>query len=238
MEERRYARREQEARRTYNSPLLRAFGLHSDCSFDASFGPQAAGLAISASHDHTLRVWRLSDRACLRTIKGHTDWVQVVVDVGGGRVVSGGGDRVLRVWDVLSGRQLQQIPTIKGGVYFAVVLADGRVVTAHGGCVKLRLWRLGEGGGASGVLAGHTGDVCALALVGGGAGAQQLLASGGFDGSIHLWDVGAGTCVAVLHGYGWGVCCLADLGGGRLLSRSVDRLLRVWDVWCRLPGHG
>ena len=33
MEERRYARREQEARRTYNWPLLRAFGLHSYCSF-------------------------------------------------------------------------------------------------------------------------------------------------------------------------------------------------------------
>ena len=60
--------------------------------------PQAAGLVVSASNDHTLRVWRLSDGASLRAIEGHTDVIWSVVDVGGGRIASGGLDSTLRVW--------------------------------------------------------------------------------------------------------------------------------------------
>ena len=59
---------------------------------------QAAGLVVSASTDRNLRVWRLADGACLRTLSGHTDGVLAVVDVGGGRVASGGDDCVLHVW--------------------------------------------------------------------------------------------------------------------------------------------
>ena len=70
---------------------------------------QAAGLVVSASDDATLRVWRLPDGACLRTLEGHTANIYSVVDVGGGRMASGGGDGTLRVWDALSGQQLQQI---------------------------------------------------------------------------------------------------------------------------------
>ena len=61
---------------------------------------------MSASRDHTLRVWRLADGACLQTLTGHTRHVWAVVDVGSGRVASGGEDCVLRVWDGLSGKQL------------------------------------------------------------------------------------------------------------------------------------
>ena len=79
--------------------------------------PQAAGLIVSASADGTLRVWRLADGACLRTLAGHAGAVSSVADVGGGRVASGGDDCVLRVWDVLSGKQLQQTPTGEGFIW-------------------------------------------------------------------------------------------------------------------------
>ena len=115
------------------------------------FGPapalsQAAGLVVSASDDRTLRVWRLADGACLRTLTGHNDAVIVVVDVGGGRVASGGEDGVLRVWDVLSGKQLQQTPTGEGEIYCAAALWGVRVATGHSITGEIRLWSLGGGG--------------------------------------------------------------------------------------------
>ena len=143
-------------------------------------------------------------------------------------MASGGYDCVLRVWDVLSGKQLQQTPTGEGTIYCAAALWGDRVATGHS-THKIRLWSLDNGGGAAGVLQGHTSYVWSLAVVGGGTG-QRLLASASADRSVRLWDVDAGTCTAVLNGHTEPVWCLVDLGGGRLLSGSSDRSLRVWNT--------
>ena len=153
------------------------------------------------------------------------------MDVGGGRVASGGDDAVLRVWDVLSGKLLQQTPT--GLISCAAALWGDRVAIGHYGTSEISLWSLGSGGGEVGVLQGPPWTVwpesVSLAVVGGGT-AQRLLASCSQDHSVRLWDVDAGTCTAVLNGHTDWVCCLADLGGGRLLSGSCDYSLRVWNT--------
>ena len=155
---------------------------------------------MTGSDDHTLRVWRLADGALVRTLTGHTHQVKAVVDVGGGRVASGGGDRVLRVWDVLLGKQLQQLPTGEGGIICAAAHGGNRVATGHSNTGEIRLWSLGVGGGADGVLRGHTRAVTSLKVVGGST-ARRLLASTSADFSVRLWDVDAGTCTAVLNGH-------------------------------------
>ena len=173
-------------------------------------------------------MWRLADGACLRTLSGHTQGVWTVVDVGGGRVASGGYDGMLRVWDVLSGKQLQQTPAGECYIMCVAALWGGRVVTGHS-TGKIRLWSLVDGRGAAGLLQGHTECVFSLAVVGGST-AQRMLASGGADRSVRLWDVDAGICTAVLSGHAKTVCSLADLGGGQLLSGSEDRSLQVWNT--------
>ena len=181
---------------------------------------------VTASCDSTLRVWRMADSACLRTLTGHTNYVCAVVDVGGGRVASGGWDCVLRVWDVLSGKQLQQTPAGEGAIFCAASLWGDRVATGQS-TGEIRLWSLGGGGRAARVLRGHVDSVRSLAVMDVST-PQRLLASSSDDCSVRLWDVDARTCTAVLNGHtGW-VRCLADLGGGRLLSGSDDRSLRVW----------
>ena len=191
---------------------------------------------MSASRDCTLRVWRLADGACLRTLTGHTAGVHTVVDVGSGRVASGGDDCVLRVWDVLSGKQLQQTSTVEDEILCAAALWGDRIATGHRKG-EIRLWILGGGGAAAGVLRGHTNYVWSLAVVGGGT-AQRLLALGSNDSSVRLWDLGAGTCTAVLNGHTTYVLCLAYLGGGRLLSGSDDGSLRaLYQVGALLAPH-
>ncbi len=60
--------------------------------------------AISASLDHTLKVWDLEYGRELLTLRGHTDRVTGIAVTPDGRwVISSSSDRSLKVWDLEQG---------------------------------------------------------------------------------------------------------------------------------------
>ena len=66
--------------------------------------------AVSASDDKTLKVWDLESGRELRTLEGHSAWVNgVAVTPDGRRAVSASGDKTLKVWDLESGRELRTL---------------------------------------------------------------------------------------------------------------------------------
>jgi WD40 repeat protein len=74
--------------------------------------------------------------------------------------------------------------------------------------------------------AAHSGGVYAVALADGG-----LLASGGADSKVMLWDAMTGKRRGVLEGHTWTVYALSFSPDGRhLLSGGADGSVRLWDV--------
>jgi WD40 repeat protein len=69
-----------------------------------------------------------------------------------------------------------------------------------------------------------------------------LLAAGGTDAKVYLWDVAARRAHAILHGHDAATQEVAFAAGGALLvSTSDDGTTRLWDPWAgeallRLPG--
>ena len=77
-----------------------------------------------------------------------------------------------------------------------------------------------------GAFGGHPGPVFALAYAPNG-----LLASGGWDGTVRLWQLSQGTATDVLRGHLGSVRALAFLADGAMLvSVGRDRTVRVWDT--------
>jgi WD40 repeat protein len=59
----------------------------------------------------------------------------------------------------------------------------------------------------------------------------QMMASGGFDALIRLWDVQTGQCLQVLQGHTEAVFAISFSPDGQILaSGSHDETIKLWDV--------
>jgi formylglycine-generating enzyme required for sulfatase activity len=86
---------------------------------------------------------------------------------------------------------------------------------------------------------GHTAAICDVAFSPDG----RLIASGAFDNTARVWDVGTGKELNKLEGYTAHVECVCFFPDGRrLIAGSADSTLRLWDITSgkeigRFEGH-
>ncbi|WP_229070331.1 WD40 repeat domain-containing protein [Actinoplanes sp. DH11] len=154
---------------------------------------------------------------------------------------SGDYDRseiALRAWDLAEGNAIGT-PMPGGGVGGTVtwppvtVVESGErpiVVSGAGADGRLRAWDLTAGTPLTEPLAGHDGQLTAVAATTGDE--RPIVVTGGEDGTLRVWDVMAGEAIGEpLTGHAGRISAVA-VAGSLLVSASEDGTVRVWD----LPG--
>src|SRR5688572_14153310 len=111
---------------------------HSGWVGGLAFMPDGRRL-VSASADHTLRIWDTAGGRLERTLRGHGDYVVAVAVAGDGRIASAGFDGAARLWDA-DGRPLHTLAGHRGAVVAVAFTADASTLATAGVDRTIRLW--------------------------------------------------------------------------------------------------
>ncbi|KAK5257351.1 Lissencephaly-1 [Cryomyces antarcticus] len=171
----------------------------------AAGAPTSGNLLASASRDRTIRIWDVTTGYCVKTIRGHADWVRDIHPSADGRyLLSAGNDQTARLWDASSGDAK------------ASFVGHTHVVE----CAALAP-------SAAYPLLAALADLKKSPLV---TSSAEFLATGSRDKTIKLWDA-RGTCIKTLVGHdNWVRALVWHPGGKYLLSCGDDKSVRCWDL--------
>ncbi len=183
--------------------------------------------ALSASADHTLKLWNIKTGRAIRTLVGHKDIVSSLsISPDGRTAISGSHDNTVKLWDLHNGRLLD---TFTGHTNWVVSVAfsdDGHLALSGSHDKTIKLWHV-----ASGKLlrtfAGHKDWVIAVSFVSD----TNAIISGSHDRTLRLWDMGNGKNVRTFTGHkDWVTSLSASKYNLTALSGSYDKTLRLWNM--------
>jgi protein MAK11 len=184
---------------------------------------------LSGSDDGTLRIWRVSDWACLHVLGGHKAGVtSIAIHPTGRLALSTSSDKTVRLWNLMEGRnayisRLTSLPIPEkvqfstDGNHYALLFRNQVLVYSV----------------ASGEIVAHLehehvrlSDFCYVG--------PQHLVTGANDGKLRLWSTDAeseGTLVEEYDG-GMGkerIRALERLQDNRIVTLYTNGLVQVWE---------
>jgi hypothetical protein len=181
--------------------------------------------AVSASEDHTLKVWDLGTGQAVRTLQGHTrDVTGVAVTSDGRFVVSSSWDGVLQVWDLGTGQAVRTLSRNTSLVTGVAVTPDGRFAVSASNDQTLRTWDL-ETGQTMRVLGGHTSLLTGVAVTPDGG----FAVSASDDHTLKVWSLETSLLIATLETHAPLACCAVTPDGKTILAGDDAGSLHILD---------
>jgi len=193
---------------------------------------------VTASADHTARLWGATTGVQLGVFRGHGSFVNsAAFSPDGSRVITASADHTARLWDAATCAQLTVLKGHVSPVNSAAFSPDGeRIVTASADNT-VRIWDIGSG---DEITAYHHSNIVNTAAFS-PDGTRIVFASS--DNTARLWHPFGNEHVAVLEGHASFVAsAIFSPDRGRIATASADRTGRVWSEAnsgesLRLQGH-
>ncbi len=173
-----------------SGPLVRTLTGHTNVVTSVAITPDGQ-YAVSASADHTLRIWDIFTGESRITLSGHTAEVNAVVVMPDSHyAISASSDATLKVWNLRDGSEYLTLRGHTDEVYSLAILPNSRLVVSGSGSpsspvdTAIRVWNI-DIGKAICTLHGHTGRVNTLLALQDG----HRIVSASEDDTLRVWDI-------------------------------------------------
>ena len=180
-------------------------------------------LIVTTGTDATLRIWNASAATLLRTIDIDVGPATSVA-VSGNRAVTGHADGRAVLWDLARGEKLGSYRRNEASVWSVAFAGSPDRFVATGHDWKVALWDAKNSSAPAHVFEGHESAAQAVAFDPKGT----LLATGGADKTVRLWNLETLDLVRTYKGMKDYVTAVAFSPDGRMIaSSSLDGSIRL-----------
>lgn len=209
---------------------------HTSSIWSVNWSPDGHKL-VSGSEDCTINLWDVQTRQLIHTFTGHKGWVWAVKFSPDGRTLaSGGSDNTIRLWDVSTRKSLNVWRGHQQEVRSLCWSPDGRTLASGGEDQTIQLWDA-KSGRVLKKVQGYVNGAWAVAwrpqprTVSSQGIPEQLLACGGEDSMVRVWDVQTGEIWQTFCGHSNRIWSVSWSPGGQILaSGSEDRTIKLWEI--------
>jgi WD40 repeat protein len=187
--------------------------------------PFKNGYVASASKDTTVNVWNTLTWTSIQRYTNHTSTVYSLDQIDNSTMVSGSNDQTTRIWKISTGETVKII-NVYSSVYVVRVFSIEykQIVCGKSGTSNnLQIYNY-DTGNLIRTLSGHSGDVNSIEML-----SEQLMASGGLDRTVIIWDLSSYSIKYNLTGHSATVYCIKRLSSNLIASGDGSGRIIVWD---------
>ncbi|KYR00329.1 WD40 repeat-containing protein [Tieghemostelium lacteum] len=188
-------------------------------------------ILFTGGRDRVVRVWDIRTRAPIFQLQGHRNAVASLISQSADpQIISGSHDNTIRLWDLASGTSAATLTNHKSSIR-AMVQHHKEYTFASAGSDNIKQWKCPEGAFIKN-LSGHNSILNALAL-----NQDNVLVSGGDNGTVHFWDWKSGYCFqkletiaqpGSLHSEAGILAMSFDRTGSRLITCEADKSIKFY----------
>jgi WD40 repeat protein/DNA-binding SARP family transcriptional activator len=203
--------------------------------YRVAFQPDGSRLATVGS-EGVVRIWDAETGEALLAFEAHIGgdsggFLEGTVDISyspdGRRLATAGADGLAKVWDAETGEELLTLAGHTAGLHSLTYSPDGRyiVTTSDSPDTTVKVWDA-ESGEEVHSFGPNPGRAVGLALSEDG----RLLAAGGHNGFINVWDMMTGKLLVTMTGQSTTIGSLAFLPDGERLISGSGESTSIWDL--------
>ncbi|KAJ3566421.1 hypothetical protein NPX13_g7137 [Xylaria arbuscula] len=185
---------------------------------------------VTGGRDGAVRVWDMRTRSNIHVMSGHKGTIaDVKCQEADPQVISASLDSTVRLWDLAAGKTMSVLTHHKKGVR-ALAVHPTEFTFATGSTGSIKQWKCPEGA-FMGNFEGHNAIINSLAVN------EDVLFSGGDNGSMSFWDWKSGHRFQSLDSIAQPGSLDAEAGimsstfdrtGLRLIVGEADKTIKVW----------